>query len=55
MRTVYFAARYTRLPESNRYRGDLEALGFDVTSRWLTVASRQPAMPSARRTGACSP
>ena len=42
MRTVYFAARYTRLPELNRYRGELEALGFDVTSRWLTVASRPP-------------
>jgi hypothetical protein len=42
MRTVYFAARHARRPELNHYRGELEALGLEVTSRWLTVASRQP-------------
>ena len=42
MRSVYFAARYVRLSELNRYRAELEALGFDVTSRWLTVAAREP-------------
>jgi hypothetical protein len=42
MRTVYFAARFARLAELNRYRAELEALGFEVTSRWLTVAAREP-------------
>ncbi len=42
MRSVYFAARFARLPELNRYRAELEALGFEVTSRWLTVATREP-------------
>jgi hypothetical protein len=42
MRSVYFAARYARLPELNRCRAELEALGFEVTSRWLTVAAREP-------------
>jgi hypothetical protein len=42
MRTVYFAAHYARLPELNRYSSELEDLGFEVTSRWLSVASRQP-------------
>jgi hypothetical protein len=43
VRSVYFAARYVRLPDLNRYRADLEALGFEVTSRWLTVAGRSSA------------
>ena len=42
MRSVYFAARFARLAQLNRYRADLEALGFEVTSRWLTVATREP-------------
>ncbi|HLF76737.1 MAG TPA: hypothetical protein VJB57_04535 [Dehalococcoidia bacterium] len=42
MRSVYFAARFARLAQLNRYRADLEALGFEVTSRWLTVAAREP-------------
>jgi hypothetical protein len=42
VRSVYLAARYARLPDLNRYRADLEALGFEVTSRWLTVAERSP-------------
>jgi hypothetical protein len=42
MRSVYFAARYGRLQELNGYRAELEALGFEVTSRWLTVAARKP-------------
>lgn len=32
---VYLAARYSRREELCRYRADLEALGFTVTSRWL--------------------
>ena len=42
MRSVYFAARFARLAQLNRYRADLAALGFEVTSRWLTVAAREP-------------
>jgi nucleoside 2-deoxyribosyltransferase len=32
---VYLAARFSRLPELNRYRAELEAAGITVTSRWL--------------------
>lgn len=35
MKSVYFAARYSRLEELNGYRAELEALGFEVTSRWM--------------------
>jgi hypothetical protein len=40
MRSVYFAARYTRREELNRYRVELEALGIEVTSRWLAMEPR---------------
>ena len=40
MRSVYFAARYTRLQELNGYRAELEALGVEVTSRWLRTEPR---------------
>jgi hypothetical protein len=40
MRSVYFAARYSRLEELNSYRGELEALGIEVTSRWLRTQRR---------------
>jgi hypothetical protein len=42
LKSVYFAARYSRLSELNRCRLELEALGFEVTSRWLTVTARAP-------------
>jgi hypothetical protein len=45
MRSVYFAARYSRLEELNRYRAELEALGIEVTSRWLTTAGRNGGSP----------
>ena len=32
---VYLAARYGRHPEMRKVRGDLEALGHSVTSRWI--------------------
>ena len=32
---VYLAARFSRRDELNGYRAELEALGIDVTSRWL--------------------
>lgn len=32
---VYLAARFSRLPELNRYREELAELGIEVTSRWL--------------------
>lgn len=32
---VYLAARYSRREELCRYKADLEALGYEVTSRWL--------------------
>lgn len=32
---VYLAARYSRRGELTRYRAELNALGYDVTSRWL--------------------
>lgn len=32
---VYLAARFSRLAELNGYRAELEALGIEVTSRWL--------------------
>lgn len=37
MRSVYFAARSSRREELNRYRAELEALGIEVTSRWLAA------------------
>lgn len=33
MRSVYFAARYSRREELQSYRAELEALGIEVTSR----------------------
>lgn len=35
IKSVYLAARFSRLPELNGYRAILEAEGIDVTSRWL--------------------
>lgn len=32
---IYLAARYSRHPEMQRCRDDLEALGHTVTSRWI--------------------
>jgi len=32
---IYLAAQYSRLLELREYRGDLEALGHVVTSRWI--------------------
>lgn len=32
---IFLAARYSRLPELNVYRTQLEAAGHRVTSRWL--------------------
>jgi len=43
MRSVYFAARYSRLKELIRYQAELEALGVEVTSRWLTSEARRNA------------
>jgi hypothetical protein len=43
MRSVYFAARYSRQDELNRYRNELEALGVEVTSRWLATEPRDRA------------
>jgi hypothetical protein len=43
MRSVYFAARSTRREELNRYRAELEALGIEVTSRWLSTPSGKSA------------
>lgn len=34
--TVYLSARFDRRDELNRYRDELESLGIEVTSRWLT-------------------
>ena len=33
---VYLAGRYSRLTEIAEYAKDLEAIGFEVTSRWLS-------------------
>jgi len=33
--SVYLASRFSRLPELNRYRAELEDAGIAVTSRWL--------------------
>jgi hypothetical protein len=32
---IYLAARYSRHPELQAYTRDLQAHGFEVTSRWL--------------------
>jgi hypothetical protein len=40
MRSVYFAARYSRREELNLHRAELEALGFEITSRWLATEPR---------------
>jgi hypothetical protein len=40
MRSVYFAARYSRREELNGFRAELEALGIEVTSRWLATEPR---------------
>lgn len=36
MPKIYLAARFGRRDELNSYRLELEAHGFEVTSRWLT-------------------
>ena len=41
MRSVYFAARYSRQEELKGYRAELEALGIEVTSRWLEMEPRR--------------
>ncbi len=41
MRSVYFAARYSRQEELKSYRAELEALGIEVTSRWLEMEPRR--------------
>ena len=33
---IYLAARYSRGPEMQRYADDLNKLGHEVTSRWIT-------------------
>lgn len=40
MKSVYFAARYSRREELKGYRAELEALGIEVTSRWLDTPQR---------------
>ncbi|HEU0073939.1 MAG TPA: hypothetical protein VFS30_07990 [Dehalococcoidia bacterium] len=40
MKSVYFAARYSRRDELNAYRAELDALGIEVTSRWLATEPR---------------
>jgi nucleoside 2-deoxyribosyltransferase len=32
---IYLAARYSRFPEMQKYRAELEREGFLVTSRWI--------------------
>jgi nucleoside 2-deoxyribosyltransferase len=32
---IYLASRMSRLPELNRYKAQIEALGHTVTSQWL--------------------
>lgn len=41
MRSVYFAARSSRREELNGFRAELEALGIEVTSRWLATEPRE--------------
>jgi hypothetical protein len=40
MKNVYFAARYSRRDELIGYRAELDALGIEVTSRWLATEPR---------------
>ena len=37
MRVVYLGARFSRRFELQGYRGDLQRLGFTVTSRWVDL------------------
>ncbi|MEM7016617.1 MAG: nucleoside 2-deoxyribosyltransferase [Pseudomonadota bacterium] len=46
---VYFAARYSRREELNRYRIELQEAGIEVTSHWLTA---DPPVPVSRLTAA---
>jgi hypothetical protein len=39
---VYLAARYSRHPEMQGYRSELEAMGFEVTSRWINGDHQVP-------------
>ena len=32
---IYLASRYSRFPEMQSYRSELERAGFSVTSRWI--------------------
>jgi hypothetical protein len=47
MNSVYFAARYSRRDELNGYRAELDALGIEVTSRWLATEPRERSQYSA--------
>lgn len=39
---VYLAARYSRHPEMQRYAKQLEALGVEITSRWIYGGHEMP-------------
>lgn len=39
---VYLAARYSRYVEMQGYRAELEAMGFEVTSRWINGDHQVP-------------
>ena len=44
MRTVYFAATFTRAWEMRDYRDDIEKLGWEVTSSWIEARDGTPAL-----------
>lgn len=39
---IYLMARYARHPEMRKYRDELEALGYVVTSRWINGGHELP-------------
>lgn len=39
---IYLAARYSRFPEMQQHRAKLEALGYEVTSRWINGDHQMP-------------
>lgn len=46
MSSIYLAARYGRREEMARYADELEALGHDVTSRWVRGSHESPDVTS---------
>jgi nucleoside 2-deoxyribosyltransferase len=52
MKRIYLAARYSRFPEMQKYRAELERAGFVVTSRWINGGHQMDSAGMSTEAGA---